>query len=90
MGRGLNADKTVSGLTTRFKLTDPIYVAVLTDGAGSGNVKARWLYAGRVVSEPELDALSRVGSVGRPAAGRAYNALRFSRAAVAWFDARPV
>lgn len=55
LGRGLNADKSVSGFTTRFKPTDTIYVAVLTDGAGSGKVKARWLYAGRVVSEPERD-----------------------------------
>jgi hypothetical protein len=55
LGRGLNADKTVSGFTTRFKPTDTIYAAVLTDGAGSGKVKARWLYAGRLVSEPEQD-----------------------------------
>jgi hypothetical protein len=55
LGRGLNADKTVSSFTTRFKQTDTIYVAVLTDGAGSGKVKARWLYAGRVVSEPERE-----------------------------------
>lgn len=55
LGRGLNADKTVSGFTTRFKPTDTIYVAVLTDGPGSGKVKARWLFAGRVVSEPEQD-----------------------------------
>ena len=55
LGRGLNADKTVGGFTTRFKPTDTIYAAVLTDGAGSGTVKARWLYAGRVVSEPERD-----------------------------------
>ena len=53
LGRGLNADKTVTGSTTRFKPTDTIYAAVLTDGAGTGTVKARWLYAGRVVSEPE-------------------------------------
>ena len=47
MGRGLNADKTVSGFTTSFKPTDTIYAAVLTDGAGSGKVKARWLYRPR-------------------------------------------
>jgi hypothetical protein len=55
LGRGLNPDKTVSGFTTRFKPTDTIYAAVLTDGAGSSKVKARWLYAGHVVSEPERD-----------------------------------
>jgi hypothetical protein len=55
LGRALNADKTVGGFTTRFKPTDTIYAAVLTDGGGSGTVKARWLYAGRVISEPQRD-----------------------------------
>jgi hypothetical protein len=53
LGRSLNPDKTVSSHTTRFKPTDTIYAAVLTDGSGSGTIAARWLYAGRVVSEPE-------------------------------------
>jgi hypothetical protein len=53
LGRGLNADKSVANFTTRFKPTDTIYVAVLTENAGSGTLKARWLFGGRVVSEPE-------------------------------------
>jgi hypothetical protein len=53
LGRGLNPDKTVTGFTTRFKPDDTIYAAVLTSNAGTGKVKARWLFAGRVVSEPE-------------------------------------
>ena len=53
LGRSLNDDRTVGGFTTRFKPSDTIYAAVLTDGSGSGTIKARWLYAGRVVSEPE-------------------------------------
>jgi hypothetical protein len=53
LGRGLNADRTISQPTTRFKPSDTVYVAVLTGGSGSGTVKARWLYAGRVISEPE-------------------------------------
>lgn len=53
LGRGLNPDNTVSGHTTRFKPNDTIYVAVLTDNAGSGTVAARWTFAGRVVSEPQ-------------------------------------
>lgn len=53
LGRGLNPDKTVNGFTTRFKPDDTIYAALLTSNAGSGTVKARWLFAGRVVSEPE-------------------------------------
>lgn len=59
LGRGLNPDQTVSGFTTRFKPTDTIYVAVLTNGVGSGKVKARWRYAGHVVSEPEQDVTSQ-------------------------------
>jgi hypothetical protein len=55
LGRAINPDKTVSDHTTRFKPTDTIYASVLTDGAGSGKVKVRWLYRGRVVSEPEQD-----------------------------------
>ena len=53
LGRGLNPDKTVNGFTTRFKPDDTIYAAVLTSNAGSGTVKARWLFGDRVVSEPE-------------------------------------
>src|SRR5262245_26232265 len=53
LGRSVNPDKTVANHTTRFKPNDTIYAAVLTDGAGSGTIKVRWLFAGRVVSEPE-------------------------------------
>lgn len=53
LGRSLNSDRTVSHPTTRFKPSDTFYVAVLTGGSGSGTVKARWLFAGRVISEPE-------------------------------------
>jgi hypothetical protein len=55
LGRAINPDKTVSDHTTRFKPTDTIHASVLTDGAGSGKVKVRWLYRGSVVSEPEQD-----------------------------------
>jgi hypothetical protein len=55
LSRALNPDKTVSSHTTRFKPTDTIYAAVLTDGSGSGKIKVRWLYRGRVVSEPEQE-----------------------------------
>jgi hypothetical protein len=53
VGPRIESDKTVTGFTTRFKPADTIYAAVLTSNAGSGKVKARWLFAGRVVSEPE-------------------------------------
>jgi hypothetical protein len=55
LGRSINPDKTVANHTTRFKPSDTIYAAVLTDGSGSGTIKVRWLYAGRVVSEPQQE-----------------------------------
>lgn len=55
LGRSLNPDNTVGTHTTRFKPDDTIYVSVLTDGSGSAKIGARWMYAGRVVSEPTKD-----------------------------------
>jgi hypothetical protein len=62
LGRSINPDKTVSGHTTRFKPADTIYVSVLTEGSGSGKIKVRWLFAGRVVSEPEQGVSYRGGA----------------------------
>jgi hypothetical protein len=59
LGRSLNPDKTVASHTTRFKPTDTIYAAVLTDGSGSGKIKVRWLYRGMMLSEPEQDVSYR-------------------------------
>lgn len=53
VGRSLNADNTVATHTTRFKPDDTIYASVLTDRTGSSTIRARWSYAGRVVSETE-------------------------------------
>lgn len=50
-GRSLNSDNSVGNHTTRFRPNDTMYVAVLTDGPGSGTISARWLYSGRLVSE---------------------------------------
>jgi len=51
LGRTLNADNTVANLTTRFKPTDSIYAAALTNQTGSSTITARWSYNGHVVSE---------------------------------------
>lgn len=59
VGRSLNPDNTVGTHTTRFKPDDTIYVSVLTTGSGSATLGARWLYAGRVVSEPAKDVSYR-------------------------------
>lgn len=55
LGRSINPDKTVASHTTRFKPTDTIYAAVLTDGTGPAKIKVRWRYRGTLVSEPEQD-----------------------------------
>jgi hypothetical protein len=52
-GRSLNSDNSVGALTTTFKPSDTIYVAVLTDGSGSTTIGARFSHLGRVVAEPE-------------------------------------
>ena len=52
IGRSLNEDKSVASHTTVFKPDDKIYASVLTTGTGSGTLTARWIYAGRDVSEP--------------------------------------
>jgi hypothetical protein len=55
LGRSLNPDNTVGTHTTRFKPDDTIYTSVLTTGDGRARIGVRWLYAGRVVSEPTKD-----------------------------------
>ena len=52
-GRSLNSDNSVGALSTTFKPTDTIYVAVLTDGTGRATIGAKFSHLGRVVSEPE-------------------------------------
>ena len=53
VGKSLNSDNSVGTLSTTFKPTDTIYVAVLTDGSGSATIGAKFSHLGRVVSEPE-------------------------------------
>ena len=55
LGKSLNPDNTVGTHTTRFQTDDTIYVSVLTAGSGSATLGVRWLYAGRVVSEPKKE-----------------------------------
>jgi len=52
-GRSLNSDNSVGALTTTFKPSDTIYVAVLTDGSGSTTIGVKFSHLGRVVAEPE-------------------------------------
>ena len=54
-GRSLNSDNSVGIHTMRFKPTDTMYVAALTDGRGSGTIEARWSRGGRVINEAKKD-----------------------------------
>lgn len=55
LGRSLNSDNSVGAHTTRFAPEDTIYVSVLTEGPGTANLGARWLYADRLVSDVRKD-----------------------------------
>ena len=51
VGRSLNQDGSVASMTTLFKPSETIYVAVQT-GAGKGVIGVRWKFGTKVVAEP--------------------------------------
>lgn len=51
IGKSLNSDNSIGTITSSFRPTDTIYVAVLTEATGASAITARWTYAGRPVSE---------------------------------------
>ena len=51
VGRSLNQDGSVASITTLFKPSETIYVAVQT-GAGKGVIGVRWKFGTKVVAEP--------------------------------------
>jgi hypothetical protein len=51
VGRSLNQDGSVASITTLFKPSETIYVAVQT-GAGKGVIGVKWKYGEKVVAEP--------------------------------------
>src|SRR5688572_28176503 len=52
LGRSLNADGSVASHTTRFTPTETVYASVITSGVGTGSIKVRWTYSGKVMGEP--------------------------------------
>lgn len=52
VGRAIGSDNRIGQHTVTFRPDDTIYVSVLTKDTGSGTIGVRWLYEGRVVSEP--------------------------------------
>lgn len=52
VGKGLDADKSVRDATNDFGVRDTIYVAVQTDGSGSGTLTAKFTYQdGQTIEE---------------------------------------
>jgi len=51
IGRSLNQDGSVASITTLFKPSETVYVAVQT-GAGKGVISVKWKYGAKVVAEP--------------------------------------
>jgi len=51
VGRSLNQDGSIASITTLFKPSETIYVAVQT-GAGKGVIGVRWKFGNKVVAEP--------------------------------------
>ena len=51
IGRSLNQDGSIASITTLFKPSETIYVAVQT-GAGKGAIGVKWKFGDKVVAEP--------------------------------------
>ncbi len=59
LGRSLNPDNSVATHTTSFKPLDTMYVSILTGAPGYGTLGVRWMYAGRLVSDPTKEVKYR-------------------------------
>src|SRR5262245_57565278 len=55
LGRSLNPDGSVAGHTSNFKPLDTMYVSVLTTDKGRGTIAVKWVYEGRLVSDPSKE-----------------------------------
>jgi len=52
LGRSLNPDRSIASISTLFKPSETIYVAVQTVAAGSGTVGVKWMFGTQVIDEP--------------------------------------
>jgi hypothetical protein len=55
LGRSLNPDNSIAAHTSTFKPLDTMYVSVLTPARGRGKIGVKWMYEGRLVSDPSKD-----------------------------------
>ena len=51
LGRSVNPDGSVNAHTTGFKPNDTVYLAVITEGLGSGTIGVKWIYGAQTLSE---------------------------------------
>ena len=52
IGRSLNPDRSVASITTLFKPSETVYIAVQTKDAGKGTVGVKWMFGTQVIDEP--------------------------------------
>ena len=52
VGRSLNPDRSIASITSLFKPSETIYVAVQTNEAASGTVGVKWMFGTQVIDEP--------------------------------------
>ena len=52
VGRAINPDGSVGSPSTLFKQNETVYVSVLTDAAGKGTIRLKWMYGDQVIDEP--------------------------------------
>lgn len=51
VGRSLNQDRSIASITTLFKPSETVYVAVQTT-AGKGTISVKWKFGSQVIDEP--------------------------------------
>ena len=52
LGRSLNQDRSISSITTLFKPSETVYVAVQTTAAGKGTISVKWKFGTQLIDEP--------------------------------------
>lgn len=52
IGRSINPDGSVGSPSTLFKQNETVHVSVLTDGAGEGTIRLKWMFGDQVIDEP--------------------------------------
>ncbi|MEO7135738.1 MAG: hypothetical protein ABI024_16145 [Vicinamibacterales bacterium] len=52
VGRSLNQDRSVGSITTLFKPSETVYVAVQTAAAGKGVISVKWKFGTQLIDEP--------------------------------------